>query len=192
MQLATQADGQLALPERMVARVFTRLRSRLGNKMADLYEGIDPAKVRAEWSTSLADMTPEELARGVNATRNAVFAPTLGEFRRMCRPALDPEVAWHEAQTGLQARDRGEVGEWSHPAVWRAAASMAWEVKTGTWRNSRARWTAALNKEFEQGWGEPVPPVPQKIEHRPTRRTMPDDVRERMASLGYRMKGNNK
>ena len=145
------------LPTPWVERIFDRLAAQLGAKVADMWAGTDPQAVKAEWAEALGGFRDEELRRGVVACRDRVFAPTLGEFRRLCRPALDPEVGWIEATAGLRDRDAGRMGAWSHPAVWRAACAMPLEVRTGTYAQQRKRWAWELEREFAAGWGDGVP-----------------------------------
>jgi hypothetical protein len=174
------------LPQRWVGKLFEQLSGQLGAKLADLYAGIKPETVQGEWAKGLAGFAPDEIRRGLAecSSKTRGFAPNLGEFKLLCRPALDPEYAWQEAQDGLQARDRGEVGQWSHPAVWRAACAMPYELRNSTYRAARVRWGRVLSKEFEKGWGDPAPPVPECVEHRPTLTSMPAAVRDKLASMG--------
>lgn len=145
--------------------------------------GSDLRMTLEEWAIGLADLRHEEIERGLAASRSERYAPGVGEFRRLCRPALDPEYACAEAQAGLQARERGELGEWSHPAVWRAATAHAWDLRRKSYREMRHDWERTLAKEFANGWGEEVPPVAQRVEHCPTLTTMPAAVRKRLAAF---------
>lgn len=171
------------IPRKLIAEVFDRLKAQLGGKMADLYAGADLRLVQDEWAAGLAGYHPTELERGVASCRERAFAPTLGEFLRLCRPAVDPEYAWLEAADCLRQRDAGESGDWSHPAVWRAASQMAPEVRSGNWRSHRTRWTYTLRKEFAQGWGEAPPkPLPAVTHNARTRGPTPAE-REAMSRL---------
>lgn len=116
-----------------------------------------------EWAQSLAGFRPEELERGLAEMRNRKFIPTLGEFRVACRPALDPEAAWYEAEEGLKQRELGHRGEWTHPAIWRAACDMSLNIRSGEYARHRARWAAHLRRELARGWGDGVPPVPPRL-----------------------------
>jgi len=171
-----------ALPQRWVARIFERLSGQLGAKMADLYAGVPPAVVQGEWCEGLAGFQAAEIERGLAACRTRVFAPTLGEFLRLCRPCLDHEVAFHEAGDCLRQRDAGQVGSWSHPAVWRAACTMSMEVRAGDYKACRSRWGYTLQREIEAGWGD-VPAPAVRIEHNAKVGPPPADVRERLAQL---------
>lgn len=181
--LATTSSTSETLPAPWVERLFSRLNDALGGKMADLYVGRVREDVEREWSIGLAGMTGRELARGVKAARLRTFAPNVGEFARLCRPALDPEYAFREAQIGLAARSRGETGEWSHPAVYRAAMTLSWDVRRKSYREMRYDWDRELTKEFERGWGEDVPPAQKQVEHSPTNTVQSPAVRARVTEL---------
>lgn len=140
-----------SLPVAWVEKIFKRLAAQLGHKIADLYASVDPQDVKAEWGSAMADFHPEEIKRGLDACQTRVFAPTLGEFLRLCRPALDPETAWVEA---VENRD-GQF-TWSHPAVRRTAGQMSWELRTSTFAANRRRWTMVLEREFAAGWEDPA------------------------------------
>lgn len=187
-ELSMQKPASLAdaapVPRRWVARVFERLSGQLGAKVADLYNGVAEKTVQEEWAAGLAGYHEAEIARGIAACRERTFAPTLGEFLKLCRPALDPEWAWHEAGDCLRQRDAGEVGDWSHPAVWRAACAMGTEVRAGDYQRHRTRWTYTLKRELAAGWGEGVKPPAMRIEH--DVKVRPPTAAEREALAGLR------
>jgi hypothetical protein len=137
----------------------------------------------SEWAQGLADMRPEEIERGLAKCRTRTFAPSLGEFATLCRPALDAETAFWEAHEGMCARHRGERGEWSHPAVWRAACELSAEVRAGAYTTSRKRWERILSREFDRGWVEDVPAVPLRLENEPTVFATPEQRERRLAAI---------
>ena len=167
-----------------MARVFERLAGQLGSKLADLYGGVKSELVQAEWGLGLAGFTGEEIDRGVTACHGRKFAPTLGEFLHLCRPSLDGEIAWREAQTGLSERRQGRDGVWSHPAVYRAARVMNEELVHGHFKGHRNVWEHVLRTEFAKGFVEPVTPVPVVLTKNETLIPMPESVRLRLAELG--------
>lgn len=186
-ELSTPNPASLAdaspVPRRWVARVFERLTAQLGAKVADMWVGVNERTVQEEWGAGLAGFHETEIQRGIAACRERAFAPTLGEFLRLCRPALDPEWAFYEAADGLRQRDEGQIGAWSHPAVWRAACSMGMEVRSGDWKAHRTRWTYALKRELAAGWGGGVKPPAMRIDHTVTVRGPTAKEREALASL---------
>lgn len=152
-----------SLPSREIDDLFARIEGILGEKFMAFYAGADPEVFRNEWMAALADFKPIELNRGLVAMGRQKFVPTLGEFVLWCRPALDPEYAFHEAHACLMQRDRGLRGDWSHPAVWRAACAMSLEVRQQDYAKVRTRWKIALEREFAGGWGEPIPEPPLQL-----------------------------
>lgn len=174
------------LPRQLAADVFTRLTAQFGAKLLDHWAAIPG--VREEWGQALVSLHPLEIDRGLRATQGRAFVPTLGEFMLLCRPALDPETAWHEAAAGMAARDRGDTGEWSHPAIYRAATAFAWELRASTHAAQRKAWAIRLQRELARGWGE-VPPPALRLANTPVRTGPPpahirEQIRAQLAIAG--------
>lgn len=165
-----------SLPSRVTDELFDRIHAILGDKFFDFYKGADPQVFRDEWSAALADFKPVELERGLVQMTRQKFVPTLGEFSQWCRPALDPEWAFHEAHACLMQRDQGKRGDWSHPAVWRAACALSLEVRQQDYAKVRTRWKLTLEREFAAGWGEPIPEPPLKLGHTPDEGTSTSEI----------------
>lgn len=181
--LARSASASPALLS-AVSDLFTRMSAAIGgDKIAMLYVDSAQEDVQQEWALGLMGYRGRELERGLAGMRGRIFAPNLGEFQRLCRPALDPEWAWHEAQAGLQERAAGRVGAWSHPAVWRAATAMSWELRTKTFAAARRQWEMTLAREFAAGWGEEVPEPAPRIEHQPSTRPMTVEQKQQLKAL---------
>lgn len=175
------------LPTEWVERLFARLAAIFGNRLANLYDGQPPQDVKREWAEALAGYRSDEIRRGLDECRTRAWPPALGEFCRMCRPCLDPERAWHEAVDGLLARDKGEVGEWTHPAVFRAACRLSLELRGGTYKHHSSRWQHVLSGELRAGWGEEIPKPAPRLEMTPSKGHGMNDVdatvRDRLAVL---------
>lgn len=154
-------------PEQEVKRVVKSLASSFGGKFADLFRTVKGEELRGEWALALAGFHPVEIERGLHRARHATFPPTSGEFAKMCRPALEPEFAFLEAGEGLRERDAGRMGEWTHPAVYRAACRMGMEVRSGDFKAVRKRWEWTLQRELDRGWGEPIDQPALRIESDP-------------------------
>jgi len=176
-----------------VADLFAKLVGVFGkSKFAEMWGGATPDVIREQWAAGLSGFTSGELQRGLKECRTRKFVPNVGEFASFCRPALDPEYAWYEAQDGLRARERGEPGVWSHPAVWRAAKAMSYDLRNSSFKQLRVRWSRLLTQEFERGWGDDVPPVVKRVEHRPTLTPMPAAMRKKLAELNLKISGEKK
>ncbi|KQM79832.1 hypothetical protein ASE76_01100 [Xylophilus sp. Leaf220] len=181
--MSTRAEAQDALPKRVAAKLFLRLAEQFGDRMADMFASSTAEAVQQQWSEVLAGYAPEELARGLMACRQRVFPPHPAEFARLCRPSLDPELAWLEAVDGQRERREGRKGEWSHPAVWRASCAMSFELRTRAYSDCAKRWAWVLQKEHRAGWGEPVPMPALQIVADVKVGAPPAAVRERMAQI---------
>jgi hypothetical protein len=153
---ALSRDGG-AIPIHWVEELFERLSAILGGAMANVYASADPQRVKTEWAEALAGFTADEVKRGIAATRTRKFAPNLGEFLHLCRPALDPEIGFIEAEKGLRAHADGIAFAWSHPAVYWAAKGMAYEVRTTAYAHVRKRWDLHLAAEFAKGQWAGIP-----------------------------------
>lgn len=165
------------LPTRLISDLFDRIHAILGDRFFDFYKGADPDVFRDEWGASLADFKPIELERGLVQMSRQKFVPTLGEFSQWCRPALDPEYAFHEAHACLMQRDKGLRGDWSHPAVWRAACALSMEVRQQDYAKVRTRWKLTLEREMAGGWGEAIPEPSLRLND--SRKTRPPTDEER-------------
>lgn len=161
--LGLSTDGG-AVPIHWVEDLFARLSAIYGGAMANVYASSDPDLVKREWATALGGFSAAEVKGGLAACRTRKFAPNLGEFLHLCRPALDPEVAFVEAERGLQAHRMGEVFQWSHPAVYCAAASMSFDITSRPFRELRKRWEAELSEQFDRKSWPPIPdPTAKRI-----------------------------
>ncbi|WP_203144766.1 hypothetical protein [Alcaligenes faecalis] len=155
MQL--QTDRQ-PMPMAWVDRLFMRLSVMYGQQFAAQWASVDGQAMKAAWAQDLAGFSGEEIAAGVEACKSRRYVPNLPEFMMLCRPALDPVTAHAEAVLGMQDRKRGEIGEWSHPAVYWAAVKLgAHDLLTQSYSVIRGRWEKNLRENFAKGAWEPVP-----------------------------------
>ena len=144
--LATWTPDGSPLPVRVMERIFARLSATYGaTALAGAHAGSEPELVMQVWSEGLAGFTVDEIKRGL-AARPSRFAPNLPEFMHLCRPALDPEYAWHEAARAM--REGFDAFAWSHVVVRQAALGLGYELRTSTFEKCRKRWTAALDAQW--------------------------------------------
>jgi hypothetical protein len=117
-------------------------------------------------------ITPDDVKAGLKACRSRYdWPPSCAEFIKACKPSVAPLVAYYEASAGMEARARGEIGKWSHPAIyWSAVKIGAFDLKNQTYSTLKVRWESALQNEMDKGNWEPVPkplqalPAPGKTE----------------------------
>lgn len=117
-------------------------------------------------------ITPQDVKAGLKACRSRYdWPPSCAEFIKACKPSVDPLVAYYEAVNGMQARERGEAGKWSHPAIfWAAIQVSAFDLKNQSYSQIKPRWEKALQDEMGKGEWAAVPepmvalPAPGKSE----------------------------
>lgn len=134
-----------------------------GKRFIDQWHGVQPDAMAEHWAQELAGYSREELQNGYLAMQSRDWPPTLPEFRKLCRPPLEPLAAYYEALRGIEARRKGKMGQWSHPAIYWAASPMAFDLLHQTWASLSARWDKALREQLAIGTWEPIPPVPSAL-----------------------------
>lgn len=157
-----------ALPDAFVERIFQRMEDRYGALWADRYGAFPRDRVMRTWAEDMADLSRDELVRGMTACKDRKFPPTLPEFREMCRPPMDAEAAYAEAVEQMRRREKGE-DRWSHPAIFWAASNVgSFDMRNGTWGSIKSRWTKALQAELEKGHWPEIPPRVPELPYHPT------------------------
>lgn len=110
------------------------------------------------WVEAFEDegITPEDVKAGLKACRSRyAWPPSCAEFIQACRPFADPMAAYHEAVAGLEARGKGERGEWSHPAVYWAATLLQRDLMGMAYSAVKDRWAGALRAQMARTeWAE--------------------------------------
>jgi hypothetical protein len=138
-----------------VEKLLDKMLLDYGKRFTDMWARTDPDKLVLHWSRELGGYSGAELKRGHDALAARDWPPTLPEFKRMCRPAVDGLVAYYEAVEGVRARERGEMGTWSHPAIFWASVKLAFDLKSLSYSSIKDRWEVALSTEMDKGqWAE--------------------------------------
>lgn len=164
--ISTEINPQLRI---FVKALFEDMLLSYGKKFTDQWSSSDPEKMELHWCKHLTGFTPREFKRGLAAMENLAWPPSLPEFKKLCRPPIDPTVAYYEALAGIEARNRGEPGVWSHPAIFWAAMPLSFDLRSSTYSQMKLRWEKALNAELEKGeWAE-IPKPLLAVEHKPTK-----------------------
>jgi hypothetical protein len=132
-----------------------------GKKFSDQWGGADPEPLKLHWAQRLVDLTGDELKRGVSLLETKDWPPSLPEFRKMCRPPIDPIAAYYEAVNGVTERERGEKGTWSHPAIyWASVIVGAFDLKNLSYSQVKDRWQKALDEQLAKSeWSDIPDPV---------------------------------
>lgn len=182
---------------------WTRPRQSLGgvSALTHLFNRLDgsyPGKFRAAFTTtdSIANwndtweaafireaIQPQEVARALDSMKGD-WPPSLPEFLALCRPPIDPEQAFYVAVDGMQARQRGEIGNWPHPAIYWAAVRIGQhDMLASGYSGLKGRWTNALQDVMSKGKWQDVP-EPVLALAAPGRATTSDaEARQQLARL---------
>lgn len=169
--VTTLSTSTKPAPITWVESLFARMEAMYGAKFLDMWRGTDATLVKDMWAEEMGKLSTEELKRGFSALMTRDWPPSLPEYVKMCKPTIDPLVAYYEAVNGTQAREKGEKGSWSHPAIfWAAVQVSAYDLKHSSYSQIKVRWEKALHEEMEKGEWAPVPeplvalPAPGKSE----------------------------
>lgn len=180
-QLATTSTAQLNAftePRRCTETGATRpsamdtLWHRFDQLFGDRWNNRFPDPVRdvtawcEQWSQDLLaeGISGAELGRGYESLRRCKFPPSFYEFVCLCRPTMDPEVAYAEAMREMPKRHHPKeidgqlvsTDVWTEPAVYWAAARLWTELQAQPWKEIRTRWEQELERARAQR--KPMPP----------------------------------
>ena len=91
---ATLPAKQRALPDSLVAKIFSKFEARYGSLFLDRWRGCDMENVVATWAEELAGFSdrPDAIGYALRVMANSKFPPTLPEFIEACRRAPEKEV----------------------------------------------------------------------------------------------------
>lgn len=154
-QLSTSTEP---LKMAWIEKLFDRMISLYGNKFLDMWRDIDLQGVKETWAQELGKLSRDEIARGANALSQQEWPPTLPQFISLCKVKINALSGYYEAINGLAARERGEIGAWSHPAIfWASVKVGAFDLKNQPYAAVRARWDAAFEEEMGKGQWAAIP-----------------------------------
>ena len=112
------------------------------------------------WAEEFEDsgITPEHIKAGLKACRTKYdWPPSCAEFIKACLPSLDPTVAYYQAVAGCQARSRGDIGDWPHPAIYWASRPLSFDLLNQSYSQIKARWEIALAEQLEKSEWDEIP-----------------------------------
>jgi len=156
---AVHANGAVnALPQAWAVKLIDALHLTYGTRFLQAWERIDMAKLAWHWGEEMAGFTEAEIAAGLSACKTRPWPPTLPEFMFLCRPWLEPEIAFQQAVKGMMSRRQGKQGYWAHPAVyWTAQRLGEHDMLSGSWQTLKTRWEAAFRHLLAQNDWHPIP-----------------------------------
>lgn len=142
----------------IVQGIFDEMLLAYGKRFVDTWSAADPDKLVDHWTLKLAGFTRGEIKRGVAALESRDWPPTLVEFKKMCRPSIDPEVAYYEAYEQGIARDAGKPNQWSSKAIfwaWRALGANVFREQS--YPQLKVRWERALADQLAKPELQDIP-----------------------------------
>jgi hypothetical protein len=174
--------------------LFGELHGRFGNRFLDAFRsgytvgGVDTGieNMKRTWAERIRanGLTSGQVRRGLAACERLRFPPTWGEFLEACQPRPDAGAAYHEAVAGLLARGRGEMGDWSHPAVYWAAMELRGDLLGQTYGAVRERWDGVLKRHLAREQWAPIPEPRPALPSPGTTTTTREEAAERLRALG--------
>lgn len=157
------------VPEAWIDRIFSRLSGMYGNRFTDMWSGVATAEVKATWADGLLGYSVDEIKRGLAECLKHDWPPTLPQFLKLCRPAMDYESAYAEACEQINRRRYGK-DKWSHPAIFWAAAELGSDLTSFRYADIRSRWRNALDEAMHDvSTGDkgavpaPAPALPESL-----------------------------
>jgi len=160
-----------------------------GTRFLQAWEGVSKAELALRWARALADVAPQEISTGLAACMLRPWPPTLPEFVMLCRPWMEPEIAFQQAVKGMMARQQGKRGYWAHPAIyWAALRIGSHDILAGNWQTLKIRWEAAFRHLLAQTNLHPVP-APAQALPAPGASALSKDEAHRLAAQVRQMMG---
>lgn len=174
-------DQHPALGISMMDHLFNRLDGAFPHRWRSAFSN---AQAVENWRESWAEafeaerLTTDEVKSGLDAVRRrgGEWPPSLPEFIKACRPAVDAAASFDFAVAGAYARARGETGNWPHPAIYWAYVEIgAYDLLHKPQAAIRGRWQAVLAEQMARGaWPAipapmlALPPVGQSVTDKET------------------------
>ncbi|VFR96495.1 hypothetical protein RAN3_1877 [plant metagenome] len=176
-------------PQAPIARLFNRLAGIYGGRWTSQFQAAESVNNwERTWSEALAAerLTPQEAATGLqNCLGMYEWPPSLPEFIKACRPNLAPENAFQEAVRGMLDRTRGEMGHWTHPAIfWAAVRVGQHDIMHLGYAVMKTRWEAALRDILQQGQWKDIPEVSMALPAPGNTQADRDAAAKQMRELG--------
>jgi hypothetical protein len=145
----------------LIDQLFARLEAMYPQRWrASFPSGAAIEAWRETWSDAFDEekVSPQDVGDAVRACRRKYdWPPSLTEFLKLCKPAMDPESAYVEACKQISARDNGS-DTWSNPAIyWAAREYGVHELRQSTWASAKMRWCRVLEEQLAKPEQLPVP-----------------------------------
>lgn len=101
----------MSLPLKAIDRLFERLQTTYGRQFSGMYDGIEPAAVKAMWAHELSGYANHLGALAYALENLPERVPNVIEFRNICRKAPSPEAQRIEAPRATPERIAAELAK---------------------------------------------------------------------------------
>jgi hypothetical protein len=153
-----------AISDDLTSKLFTKMQALYGARFNDQWRKVELGAMRRHWGIALGKLTVEQIRRGMALLETLDLPPTLPQFIKLCKPALDPQAAYFEAVAGINAREHGQAGVWSDPAIyWATTVIGAFDLKNQAYAQICRRWQAALADAQANPRNELIPAPDAKL-----------------------------
>lgn len=133
-----------------VDALFQTFDALYGARLADMWKGSNIDHVKRVWRDALSGFTLREVKEGIKACRAKPWPPTLPEFLLLCRPPVNFEELYAEAQVQISRRTEGR-DQWPSRAVYWAAVEYGFgDLRAHAWSVAKARWSRILATKLQQ------------------------------------------
>lgn len=104
---------------------------------------------------------------------------------RAFRPGLIPENAFHDAVAGMTVRRRGEMGQWTHPAVyWATARVGSHDLPNCGYSVMQSRWERALSEELSRSEWAAIPAPAVALPAPGATQATPEEAAKALKAMG--------
>lgn len=150
-----------AIPQHWIESLFEKMLFTYGSKFTDQWNGVDLDGLKKFWAEKLGELRPEQLKVGVSKLSTLDWPPSLSQFIKLCCHSIESVNAYYEALYGLEERDKGNIGYWSHPAIFWAASKISFDLRNQTFSQIKSRWEKELEYQLSlNSWNEiPIPSI---------------------------------
>ncbi|MFM0535876.1 replication protein P [Paraburkholderia strydomiana] len=145
----------------LMDHLFNRLDGAYPNRWRASFQSKQAiANWRDTWSEAFEEegVTTQIISDALRVCRRTCdWPPSLPQFLKACKPALDVDAALYEAIDQMRARQHGR-DQWTDPAIfWAAARVGEYDLISQTFTALKPRFEAALKKVLDGGGIQPVP-----------------------------------
>ena len=102
---------------------------------------------RDTWTEEIVNerLSPGEVKNGIHTcAREHDWPPSLAEFLKACRPAIDLQRAFYEACEQMHKRKSGG-DKWSDPLIYWAAVKLGGDIFNYPYQSIKSRWQMAFD-----------------------------------------------